>query len=383
MELYDITKDLFTYLSNLRWRVASGEKPSHEEIQKDIFAVFRNQENRIRKHPAMRPGFDKVKYPLVVFADEMILNSDLENAPDWDAMLLEQHFYETNIGGDRFFELLEEAESPDPQVALILYLCLELGFRGRYASDEDTINYLKEELFKAFADTINTGGKRLCPEAYPTHSIKQPRRLPPIHKWHHLIFLVAIIIAVYLLLDRVVVWRAVSASLRHVHELATEELFTPARVPGEREFSDTDTREAPEMGAPSAPAFGESPKSASPGAPAQDLAAHNGYTLQTHALKDKPQALKIINRLKLSGYGEAHWIAGHETTGEIVYYVRTGYFNTDEEDKARKAAGDLKKNEQIDTVVVPTELYVHGKQSDGARSVNEVDPGANAPKTEQ
>lgn len=383
MELYDITKDLFTYLSNLRWRVASGEKPSLEEIQKDLFAVFRSQESRIRKHPAVRAGYEKVKYQLVVFADEMILNSDLQDAHDWDTLLLEQHYYETNIGGDRFFELLEEEDKPEPQVALILFLCLELGFRGRYASDEETIKYLKGELFKVFEETVATGGEQLCPEAYPTHSIKQPRRLPPILKWHHLIYLVAIILAVYLLIDRVVVWRAVSASLRHVHTLAAEVLTAPAGSPGERQISDTDAVEAPDMDQPPAPATAEPTSTIRPGTLAADNAVQNGYTLQTSAFKNKSRALEVIDKLKQIGYDGAQWIAGHTAAGEIVYYVRTGHFGAEEEDKAQKAAVDLMEKTQIETVVIPTQSYVRGKPSAKVRDPGDANAGRRSPQAKQ
>ena len=131
MNLFDVTSDLFTYLTTFRLRVESGIQTTREEVQKDLLEIFREQEAKVRRNPVLTSSYNHVKYPLVVFSDEVILNSNWEYVSDWEAELLERRFFESEVGGDRFFELCEQLEIGNPDVVSIFYTCLAMGFRGR------------------------------------------------------------------------------------------------------------------------------------------------------------------------------------------------------------------------------------------------------------
>jgi type IV/VI secretion system ImpK/VasF family protein len=107
MNLYDITTELFAYLMAFRLRVDAGVKTTLEEVKKDLLQIFHDQEVKVRQNPALASAYDQVRYFLVVFADEIILNANWEYGREWEKELLERRFFESEVGGDRFFDLCE------------------------------------------------------------------------------------------------------------------------------------------------------------------------------------------------------------------------------------------------------------------------------------
>ena len=89
MKLYDVTLDLFIYLVTFRLRAATGVKTPLEEVRKDLMQIFREQEAKVQQDSALMPSYNQVKYPLVVFSDEMILNSNWETRrKSWQPMAM-------------------------------------------------------------------------------------------------------------------------------------------------------------------------------------------------------------------------------------------------------------------------------------------------------
>ena len=50
---------------------------------------------RSRKDPRLDALYQKAKYPLVILADEIILNSDWQHSTIWEQNLLEQKYFNT------------------------------------------------------------------------------------------------------------------------------------------------------------------------------------------------------------------------------------------------------------------------------------------------
>ncbi len=238
MNLYDVANDLFIYLTTFRWRVDAGVTLSLDRVQKDLQQVFHVQDVKIRQNPSLASGYNQVKYALVVFADEVILNSDWMDAVEWERDLLEFRFFDTDVGGDRFFELCEDLEMDDPQVAAIFYNCLALGFRGRYDPDAEELRQIKEELLDKCSPTTEAADTRLAPRAYAITRVRKVRKLSAILKWHHVIFVVAMLIGLYVVLDRFIIWHHYTSTINNVRNRAVTRLnigrlpspSTPAEV---------------------------------------------------------------------------------------------------------------------------------------------------------
>ena len=223
MTLYDVVKELFAYMSIFRIRWESGSKMTPEEVEKDLLNIFHQQEIKVRQNPELSVGYNQIRYPLVVFADDVILNSGWEYVGDWGPKLLERRFFETEVGGDRFFELYEDIEMSDPDVASTYSMCLSLGFRGRYEQDAEELRLFKQELLEKFPGFTEEQEELLCPQSYATGIIKS-HKLPPLLKWRHVAFLVIFLLGIYLFLDRVIIWNYLTAPLKDVSSNAANVL---------------------------------------------------------------------------------------------------------------------------------------------------------------
>lgn len=223
MTLYDVVKELFAYMSIFRIRWESGSKMTPEEVEKDLLNIFHQQEIKVRQNPNLSVGYNQVRYPLVVFADDVILNSGWEYAGDWGSKLLERRFFETEVGGDRFFELFEDIDMSDPEVSSTYFMCLSLGFRGRYEPDAEELRLFKQELLKKFIDLTEEPEELICPQSYAT-GISKSHKLPPLLKWRHIAYLVIILLGIYLVMDRVIIWNYLTAPLKDVSTSAANVL---------------------------------------------------------------------------------------------------------------------------------------------------------------
>ena len=72
-------------------------------------------------------------FAVCVWADEQIMNAEWDGVSDvWSNTLLQKEFFNTNLGGELFYEKLD-ALFGDTMIAHDVYaLCLAQGFKGKY-----------------------------------------------------------------------------------------------------------------------------------------------------------------------------------------------------------------------------------------------------------
>lgn len=93
-------------------------------------------------------------YVLCTVADEAVLTSDWGRNSTWANDNLLHAFHTETSGGARLFQLLEHYMSVaagNVQMLELMYLCLALGFEGRYAATEKSgkgLQRLRDELFQ-------------------------------------------------------------------------------------------------------------------------------------------------------------------------------------------------------------------------------------------
>ena len=83
--------------------------------------------------------------------------------------MLQQLFYETDQGGELFFEALDEDLTTDHPSAVYetYYFCLNLGFRGKYADNESRIKIYRHNLEERFAKPEEETRQELAPAVEP------------------------------------------------------------------------------------------------------------------------------------------------------------------------------------------------------------------------
>ncbi len=224
MHLRELVRDLFMYLLELRQACAAGRGPELAEVAQKLEELITRMDQMAASSPALAEQYQKVRYALVAFADEVVLTSGWEHAGEWESQLLELKFYGTSVAGQKFFEELERAREAGREVLEIFYLCLALGFRGVYAQDDPQLLRLKQQLLG-----------RVSPEAARLEAAlgarpaapAQPRLLPRRISWRRVGLVVLGLIAAVVLVDRFVVWPWLTSDVGEVAELAAERLATP------------------------------------------------------------------------------------------------------------------------------------------------------------
>lgn len=87
------------------------------------------------------------RYVLCTVLDEAVLNTPWGGQSDWQNDSLLSLFHKETWGGENFFVMLENLEKdPAGNIDLLelMYVCLSLGFEGRYAVEEDRAGKLMQ-----------------------------------------------------------------------------------------------------------------------------------------------------------------------------------------------------------------------------------------------
>ena len=115
-------------------------------------------ENRATKYQVGRDFISVAQYIICTFCDEMIGSSiKTIGESSWSQVSLLYKYYQEGYGGDKFFYLLDKFnQNPTKYIELmeLSYLCLALGFGGRYKlkdSDQERLKAIKENLYKQIA----------------------------------------------------------------------------------------------------------------------------------------------------------------------------------------------------------------------------------------
>jgi type VI secretion system protein ImpK len=117
----------------LRWHDTQGDS---RELERRADEILDRIEERLRASGLSHSDIADVVFALVAFVDESVVCSDWEYKADWLVNPLQFRRFGREDAGEEFFARLttirgERAVRAD--VLPIYYLCLALGFKGRYA----------------------------------------------------------------------------------------------------------------------------------------------------------------------------------------------------------------------------------------------------------
>lgn len=93
-------------------------------------------------------------YVLCTMADETVLTSKWGGQSDWATNSLLNAFHGETSGGVRFFQLLEQSmrmAAGNIEMLELMYLCLAMGFQGRYGASEQghkELQRLRDDVFE-------------------------------------------------------------------------------------------------------------------------------------------------------------------------------------------------------------------------------------------
>ncbi len=176
MEMQALTRDLFLFAATFRERVERGGIPSIPVLGQEVKAIFLAMDRLAREDPAMSARYEKMRYGLVALVDEIIVTSTWSEAPNWP--FLELEFYNSNIAGDRVYDLIEELTPADGDLIEGYFFILALGFRGKYSFEEAQWSETLLQLYRRLSTPMEQTEFKLSPEAYRVISQKAQRLNP-------------------------------------------------------------------------------------------------------------------------------------------------------------------------------------------------------------
>lgn len=173
MHLSDCFMDVMAYVSYLLKSVETRQPP-YEEVKNDIRNLLTKSEGYVTRGNFPRDEYDQARFALCAWIDEAILSSRWLHKNRWLNDQLQRLYYNTTDAGEEFFERLSSIGLHQRDVREVYYLCLALGFSGRYCNpgDEYNLEQIKTANLKLLLGSSvglpSLERTDLFPEAYPS-----------------------------------------------------------------------------------------------------------------------------------------------------------------------------------------------------------------------
>jgi type VI secretion system protein ImpK len=128
----DIASESFILILQLR---ATNDYGSASILKSRVIEMFDKFENNARRIGIDNERVRLAKFALVAFLDETIISSEWTEKNEWLSEPLQIKLFDTFNAGEEFFtnmSNLRQRTSANKDVLEIYYLCLSLGFKGKY-----------------------------------------------------------------------------------------------------------------------------------------------------------------------------------------------------------------------------------------------------------
>jgi type VI secretion system protein ImpK len=177
MHLTDCFMELVAYVAYFK-KTVNTKQPPFEQVKADITRLLTQSENCLRKGLYPQDDFDQARFAICAWVDEVMLSSAWSQKGQWQRELLQRIYYNTAEAGEEFFERLNNVGLHQRDVREVYYLCLALGFMGRYGhkGDEFLLEQLKASNLKLLAGSSvgipSLERTDLFPEAHSAESVE-------------------------------------------------------------------------------------------------------------------------------------------------------------------------------------------------------------------
>lgn len=128
--LADLCGDLLAFALQLK---RSSDPGDAEMLRQKIDEQFRALETRARQADVPQEDVQQAKYAIAAFIDEMILTSSWAIKESWGDKPLQLAYFNDFAAGEEFYNKIDALRGAKRNSVLeVYYLCLALGFRGKY-----------------------------------------------------------------------------------------------------------------------------------------------------------------------------------------------------------------------------------------------------------
>jgi type VI secretion system protein ImpK len=175
MRLSDCFVDLIAYMSYFLKSVAKRQPP-YDKVRADVHRLLAQSQESVKRGLVSDEEYREAHFAVCAWVDEAILSSPWQEKAKWTREQLQRLHYQTTDAGEEFFERLNRLGPAQTGAREVYYLCLAMGFAGRYHNqgDEFLLEQLKTSNLKLLSGsslglpTLERG--ELFAEAYPPDS---------------------------------------------------------------------------------------------------------------------------------------------------------------------------------------------------------------------
>ena len=164
-------------------KTVEHRQPGFDQIRSDIDRLMSLSRESSRGGDIAEDEYDMACFAICAWIDEAIMNSQWNENMNWQKEPLQRLYYQTTNAGEIFFDRLNAIGPHQMDVREVYYLCLAMGFTGRYCNEGDSylLEQLKTSNLKVLTGTSvgtpSLGKGHLFPQAYPP--VTEPETLTP------------------------------------------------------------------------------------------------------------------------------------------------------------------------------------------------------------
>jgi len=172
MRLRDCFAELIAYVAYFI-RSKDIDSMSFTQVQTDVRRLLSETETTMRSGGIDAEEYNEARFAVCAWVDEALLGSAWSGRGEWQRDSLQRKYFQTADAGQEFFERLNRLGQHQRDAREIYYLCLAMGFKGRYHQEGDAplLEQLKTSNLKFLLGSSvglpSLERSELFPEAYP------------------------------------------------------------------------------------------------------------------------------------------------------------------------------------------------------------------------
>lgn len=168
----EIFAECFTLILQLR---ASEEYGEADTLRRRIKSMLDRAEREALQVGVPSQDVRTASFAVVAFLDETILSSDWSQKDGWLAKPLQMELFDRYDAGEEFFTRLEELlEEPgaNAEILEVYFLCMALGFKGKYQMHaQEQLRLLIEDTHEALRKQPGLRADHLSPHGKPRDQV--------------------------------------------------------------------------------------------------------------------------------------------------------------------------------------------------------------------
>ncbi|UTA46617.1 type IVB secretion system protein IcmH/DotU [Simiduia sp. 21SJ11W-1] len=172
------------------------------DLHKRLTEEIKHFEQRAKSYGVPDDAVIAARYLLCTVVDEIVLNTPWGASSGWSQHSLLSLFHHETFGGEKCFLLLQKLlESPGKNLDLLelYYLCLSLGFEGKYRlapRGHEQLESVRENLYNTIENHRPTPEQDLSPH-WQSDAIKPKSRLDFFPTWVVVTCFLAVLVSSY------------------------------------------------------------------------------------------------------------------------------------------------------------------------------------------